>query len=226
MGYCRNYHGYYFDELPQRELHSQYGYGSVFGPSESHAIDMMHVGMHGIYLIDDREYKVGQFFQKPGDKIAWLYDLGDQFRHKIVVESVEDVTGDDEIVEVLAGEKAGPPEDGHGNWRFSKDLEVFLEGPKNKKYYEIFQQFNHAANYKHLHSYDFHKFSLKECNREVMNALSSKTSAMDDSNMIAQNFQTGQQHLPKFKEKIRDKRNLQIATFVECRANICVQDAR
>ena len=89
--------------------------GSLFGPQESTAIDMMHLGMNGYHLIDDHAYKLSDLAQSPGDSFGFLYDMGDRFSHTVTVVSVANASDSDGSVVVLDGAMACPPEDGHGN---------------------------------------------------------------------------------------------------------------
>ncbi|PRP81485.1 hypothetical protein PROFUN_10925 [Planoprotostelium fungivorum] len=201
MGWCRNYHAYYFKELPDQSKDSN-TVGVVFGPVDSGAIDMMHRGIHGVELVDDRAYKIGEFLQKVGDKLRYNYDLGDQFRHKIVVEQVIDQPSSDEAntVEVLDGWGACPPEDGHGNHSYVDDLIQLTTGTSKKKR-ELLDRMSNSSNYRG-EAFDPSSFSLKACQRRVMLALQSKTSANDASNLATFDVRSGRVFGGKFENTV------------------------
>ncbi|MFC3609720.1 plasmid pRiA4b ORF-3 family protein [Stutzerimonas tarimensis] len=59
--------------------------------------------------LDDRKLKL--FKLKAGDRLRYLYDLGDSWQHVIAVEKVEKAPQAGTFCEVLGGERACPPED-------------------------------------------------------------------------------------------------------------------
>jgi hypothetical protein len=79
MGWIRHYHAYKFTD--KRE-------GACIGPTSSTAVDVMHIWKDGFAFIDDTEVKLGQILQNVGDKMGYVYDLGDHWRHVITVEEI------------------------------------------------------------------------------------------------------------------------------------------
>jgi len=202
MGWCRNYHGYYFAELPRpKQSHLKpwdREVGEVFGPINSGAVDMMHCGLHGIHLADDRKVALAQILNdvnkdKPGNKILYVYDIGDTYRHKLILEEIRDVEkGDEGLISVLDGANACPPEDGGGNFSYAKTLSKLDKGPSHSSYRETMSNANHSANYRLTHDFDPKKFDLKRTRIILNETLKTSPSKNDASNMFSMNFLTGQ----------------------------------
>lgn len=107
FGFKRGHHAYYFSG-PQD--------GSAFGPSQSDAIDMTHalyrIGCKGC-MMDDEHVVLAQLVAEPGDRLSWVYDLGDNWEHKITVEAVTSEQSHEGAI-VIDGSMACPPEDSVG----------------------------------------------------------------------------------------------------------------
>ena len=61
-----------------------------------------------------------QVLVKPGDKVGYTYDFGDDWRHSIKLEKVTDWNPDAPLAECVKGRRARPPEDCggvYGYWR-------------------------------------------------------------------------------------------------------------
>jgi hypothetical protein len=144
MGWRRHYHAYEFD-VPTS--------GAVFGPVNSGAIDMMHAS--GDYMLNAEEYDVRHVLRKKGDRLGYIYDLGDCWRHIITVLDVvekgtvltaESFSGDARIQatwknqvkgditvtgnHLLAGEINCPPEDSTG-CEFGDYGSLLMKGPRH-----------------------------------------------------------------------------------------------
>ncbi len=122
LGWSRNYHSCGF--LDQTD-------GSVFAPSNTDAIDHMHVPMHAVKVIDLAHVELGLLLSKVGDRLLYIYDWGDFFMHVIELEAVvesESTSCDDSEgaarlqkhtglyfgAHVLDGQMRCPPEDSNG----------------------------------------------------------------------------------------------------------------
>lgn len=59
MGWCRNYHVFYFQRFSVRKIvEREYQFpaiGPTYGPIDAHSIDMMHAGTHGITFVDSKK---------------------------------------------------------------------------------------------------------------------------------------------------------------------------
>lgn len=81
FGWRRHYHSYQFF-CP--------GSGAMLGPTKSDAIDMMHVGTKGQYMLDSEKYDVRHVLRKKGQRLGYIYDLGDGWLHMITVVDIVD----------------------------------------------------------------------------------------------------------------------------------------
>ncbi|KAJ7867836.1 hypothetical protein B0H13DRAFT_2064926 [Mycena leptocephala] len=94
MGWVRNFHAH---------ILTDYRDGTQYGPKNSGAIDMMHVDASG-YDSSTRTIMRGHVMAKVGDACQYEYDLGDHFRHDIILRPVQ----------VLGGSGICPMENGKG----------------------------------------------------------------------------------------------------------------
>lgn len=110
MGWGRGYHGYVFEG----------GDGCAIGPiNDTMAyVDMMHAENKYKYVMHDKKLPLALLLQKVGDVCYYTYDLGDHFEHMLVVEEVEEAdqaqNADHNVVQILDGRCACPPEDSNG----------------------------------------------------------------------------------------------------------------
>jgi hypothetical protein len=61
---------------------------------------------------------LGDVLKVPGDKLTYVYDFGDSWRHGLVLEKVVDRDPDAPAARCLAGRRASPPEDCGGIWQY------------------------------------------------------------------------------------------------------------
>ncbi|KAG8954481.1 hypothetical protein FRC04_011808 [Tulasnella sp. 424] len=138
MGWTRNYHAHLWTDFKD---------GSVFGPKDCRAIDMMWINQRGWESIPEPKWKVAHMWRKPGDVIEWLYDLGDRWEHDVLCESVFPASESNGKVEVLDGFGACPREDGKTVTHWKEDLEKLSTGDYKEKR-EILLQIYSSMNYK------------------------------------------------------------------------------
>ena len=80
-------------------------------------------------IIDERRVRLDRV-AKVGDHFSYLYDFGDGWRHRIVVERVDALDGEQlGYVYVSAGERACPPEDVGGASAYMDFIERISERP-------------------------------------------------------------------------------------------------
>ena len=125
--------------------------GTILGPVKYDGfIDMMHVPMHYGTLMDDRGFPLAALLHKKGDIAYYTYDLGDQWRHRLVL---EDIFQEDDAISLISGKGGCPPEDsngleGKGNRSYAEFLEAYKKNPKKMKMKEAVKEVNkHAINY-------------------------------------------------------------------------------
>lgn len=115
------------------------------------------------------------------------------FEHEITLEKIETAKGQQQFVELLAGENACPPEDCGGNFSYARKLETLeKKSPKSKEYREVMEECQNAANYgKQGVVFEPYTFSLTKHKRALNLALPSEASPQNDANMMKHDFQTG-----------------------------------
>jgi len=81
--------------------------------------------MHYHYFMDDDEIPLAALIRETGDSCDYVYDLGDGFYHKILVEQV--IEDESSRVVLLEGAGPCPPEDSNGlEYKGSKAYAEFL----------------------------------------------------------------------------------------------------
>jgi catechol 2,3-dioxygenase-like lactoylglutathione lyase family enzyme len=85
---------------------------------------------------DERGVPLATLLSKKGKKLVYEYDYGDEWRHAIVLEAVTDPAPGVSYPRCTAGERAGPPEDAGGVWRYQEML-LALADPESEEYDEI-----------------------------------------------------------------------------------------
>lgn len=80
------------------------------------------------------ETLLSQFLNTPKQKFCYLYDMGDNWEHEILVEKI--LAGTLENALCLAGEGACPPEDCGGIWGYYRTVEI-LKDPKHEEYEDL-----------------------------------------------------------------------------------------
>ena len=66
------------------------------------------------------------------------YDFGDSWEHKVVLEKVLPKAGSQDTLSCIAGERACPPEDSGGAWRYAELLRA-LSDPSNTEHEEMLE---------------------------------------------------------------------------------------
>jgi hypothetical protein len=60
---------------------------------------------------DERKVRLAAFADKPGATLIYEYDMGDSWRHEIILEEVAAAAGGAAVPVCIPGERACPPED-------------------------------------------------------------------------------------------------------------------
>lgn len=76
---------------------------------------------------DERRVKLGQIVAQAGDGFVYEYDMGDGWRHDVVVEKALPAEPDARYPLCLAGKRACPPEDVGGLWGYAGFLEAIRD---------------------------------------------------------------------------------------------------
>jgi hypothetical protein len=75
------------------------------------------------------EVELSQVLAKPKDWIAYTYDFGDDWNHRIALETAEPWVDGEPLAQCLGGRRACPPEDCGGIWGFEEILEALRQNP-------------------------------------------------------------------------------------------------
>jgi hypothetical protein len=73
----------------------------------------------------ENSVRLDQFVERAGDTFWYTYDFGDDWEHRVVVESVSELDSTDEGARCIAGERMGPPEDAGGIHSYEHALDVY-----------------------------------------------------------------------------------------------------
>jgi Plasmid pRiA4b ORF-3-like protein len=79
--------------------------------------------------LDEQDYRLGALLRK-GMRLRYLYDLGDEWWHDVIVEDTASPPPDAPKAECLGGERACPPEDCHGPLGYRDLLGVLASSSK------------------------------------------------------------------------------------------------
>jgi hypothetical protein len=88
-----------------------------------------------IEVKDERRARLGQIAREEGAAFVYEYDLGDSWRHQVLVEEVQLGSDGVEGPSCLSGERACPPEDTGGVQGYYEKLEC-LRNPRHPEYEE------------------------------------------------------------------------------------------
>jgi len=169
MGWIRNYHMWYF-------MARNYE-GAWAVPTESNAVDRMHLDNHGYCPIDDTKLRICDFLRKEGDDVFFLYDIGDSWRHSITLEKIYPLSESTGKAEVVAGAGACPPEDSNG--LTGKGNHSFFEDVMKKRVKK--NEASQALNYRNKGRFSAREFDLDDARKAVADAIASPASVVSGS---------------------------------------------
>ncbi|OJT04251.1 hypothetical protein TRAPUB_5041 [Trametes pubescens] len=179
-GWVRNLHAHVFHD---------YSDGSLFGPTDCNAVDMMHLDKSGYAYMPEEDYCLAHLLQKPGQVIGYHYDFGDNWWVDLKLEAITSPWESTGAVEVLGG-TGGTPPDGQltGTWHWADYLaraEKSL-GAKRDAVAVLFGATNYEGRLPPTlpTQYDFDAFDAEEARRRVRQALDSKASMPSASKKV------------------------------------------
>lgn len=76
---------------------------------------------------DEHDVRLRDVLAAVGDVLAYEYDFGDSWQHRVVVEEI--LPDGEGTVRCLGGRRAGPPEDCGGIWMYN-EIVAALEDPR------------------------------------------------------------------------------------------------
>jgi hypothetical protein len=83
-------------------------------------------------LLCDEEVLLNQLIKRRGQRFAYKYDFGDCWKHEILVEKTEPISGEPPRPRCLAGARACPPEDCGGVGGYEAFLQARLDPSKHR----------------------------------------------------------------------------------------------
>lgn len=95
--------------------------------------DIFGVGDLGIPSKDARRLSLAKALPRKGSTMAYVYDFGDDWRHRIQVEDIEAAEPGGIYPRCLTGRRAAPPEDCGGVWGYAELIEI-LADPAHPEY--------------------------------------------------------------------------------------------
>ena len=127
--------------------------GEQYGPPSPDDFDF------GMETIDEDGVLLSGLLPKSGKKTRWIYeyDFGDGWRHEVAFEGYPPVEKGTKFPVCLEGERACPPEDCGGPWRFADYLEA-LANPKHEQHEELLEW---------LGPFDPEAFDVKKATKEM-----------------------------------------------------------
>jgi hypothetical protein len=112
-------------------------------------------------VIDSKNKKLKEIFVKEGKRYIYIYDLGDDWVHKIILEKI--ITESRKKASCIDGKGACPPENCGGVWGYEEIKETFALHPKSSKA----ENFRDWLGLEENENLDVNKFSLDDANAAV-----------------------------------------------------------
>ena len=78
-------------------------------------------------IIDERRRRLRELVPQVGASFAYVYDLGDNWRHELLLEAVVLPEPEQQYPRCLAGERSGPPEDVGGPHGYANYLDAIVD---------------------------------------------------------------------------------------------------
>jgi len=88
----------------------------------------------------ETEVRLDQFVELAGDNFYYTYDLGDDWEHRVVVESVDPLDAGDHGIRCLEGRRTAPPED-VGGIHWYQHLRAVAADPRHSEHHDLREYF-------------------------------------------------------------------------------------
>ena len=105
----------------------------------------------------DRNVLLSQVLTRPGDRLRYTYDFGDDWEHDIVLEETRAAAPQETYPSCVAGQGACPPEDCGGAWGYA-GLKEILADPSHEDHQDMLEWLGLDAG----EDFDPRKFSVAE----------------------------------------------------------------
>jgi len=90
----------------------------------------------GEEALDEEKTKLEEFMSPNQPKLSYVYDFGDNWEHKIILEKVLPLNSKEVYPQVIAGKRACPWEDSGGTWGYQDKIEI-LKDKKHDDYQSL-----------------------------------------------------------------------------------------
>jgi len=171
MGWDRCLHVHFFTDFTD---------GSLFGPRDAKFVDMVHIDLSaGGGWVDENKWCLAHLAREVGQTFGFEYDLGDQYRHEVLVEEILGAEESNGAIQILGGSGAPPMENGNGNIPWREMLEKYEKGTRREKndvLSEIFNSVNYQDREWKLVSWSPDWFDIEDARMAVAKALDSPMS--------------------------------------------------
>lgn len=125
--------------LPHLHLMFQAAMGWCNGHLHQFTIDGVEYGMpdpdFGVEMENEARVRLDKVIPAAGMRFSYMYDFGDGWNHKILVEKIVPPDPGVQYPVCLAGARACPPEDCGGPWGYGDLLEAIAD-PKHERHGE------------------------------------------------------------------------------------------
>ena len=125
--------------------------------------------MDGPELVDETRVPLGTVLREPGDALLYMYDFGDDWRHRVELTAVRPPDGPPRP-SVIGGRGACPPEDCGGVWGY-EELRELLADPDADGYEEMAEWTAGMLGRPVESPIDVHAFDLEAANEAVRRRL-------------------------------------------------------
>lgn len=92
----------------------------------------------GIRRQSERRVRLSDVLREPKDRLLYEYDFGDGWEHDVILEGITPREAGVRYPHVLAGRRAGPPEDVGGIWGYHDFLEA-IRDPKHPEHQDMLE---------------------------------------------------------------------------------------
>jgi hypothetical protein len=93
---------------------------------------------YGKRHLDERRVKLASVINRVGTEFAYVYDYGDNWEHRLLLEAIVDSQSGTTYPRCTVGARSGPPEDVGGPYAYQDYLEA-LADPKGERHEELLE---------------------------------------------------------------------------------------
>ncbi len=92
--------------------------------------------------VSEKDVRLDEVLAREGDKLFYIYDFGDNWEHKIVLESIQPRKKDAPVALCTGGKRAAPPDDCGGVWGYEWMIDVARD-PNDPDHDEAAEQYEY-----------------------------------------------------------------------------------